>query len=51
MNISDITIHDPFVLEENGSYYLYGTRAKNFGCKVGGFDVYTSKDLRHWSEP
>ena len=32
------------------SYYLYGTRAENFGCKTGGFDVYTSTDLVNFSE-
>lgn len=51
MKIDDINIRDPFVLEENGVYYLYGTRAKNFGKWVGGFDVYTSKDLENWSNP
>lgn len=47
----DINIRDPFVLYENGKYYMYGTRAKNFGVMTGGFDVYTSSDLEHWSEP
>lgn len=51
MRISDINIRDPFVLENNGKYYLYGTRAKNFGRKAGGFDVYASADLIEWSEP
>lgn len=32
-------------------YYLYGTRAKNFGKKTGGFDVYTSHNLVDWSKP
>ena len=30
--------------------YIYGTRAENFGCKTGGFDVYTSTDLVNFSE-
>lgn len=51
MNITDINIRDPFVFEENGTYYLYGTRAENFGQKVGGFDVYISTDLKEWNEP
>lgn len=51
MKTNDINIRDPFVLEENGIYYLYCTRAKNFGKGVGGFDVYTSNDLKNWSEP
>ena len=45
MKLSDINIRDPFVLVENGTYYLYGTRAKDFGRHTGGFDVYLSKDL------
>lgn len=51
MKNNEINIRDPFVLNENGVYYMYGTRAKDFGCKVGGFDVYVSDDLKNWSEP
>lgn len=51
MKISDINIRDPFVLWENGMYYLYGTRAADFGQQVGGFDVYSSKDLIEFSDP
>ncbi len=51
MKNNEINIRDPFVLVEDGVYYLYGTRAKDFGCKVGGVDVYTSTDLEDWSEP
>lgn len=51
MKNSDINIRDPFILFENGTYYLYGTRAKNFGIHVGGFDVYTSQDMENWSQP
>ena len=47
----EINIRDPFVLVENGIYYMYGTRAKDFGYYTGGFDVYTSRDLEHWSDP
>ena len=50
MKLEEINIRDPFVLAADGTYYLYGTRAKNFGCKVGGFDVYTSNDLVNWSD-
>jgi len=46
-----INIRDPFVVYENGKYYLYGTRAKDFGYGTGGFDVYISDDLNDWSEP
>ncbi len=51
MKITDINIRDPYVLFENNKYYLYGTRAKDFGCKTGGFDVYTSDNLVDWSNP
>jgi beta-xylosidase len=51
MKINEINIRDPFVLFENGKYYMYGTRGKNFGQKTGGFDVYVSTDLENWSEP
>lgn len=51
MKLSDINIRDPFVLIENGTYYLYGTRAQNFGRNTGGFDVYLSEDLETWSDP
>lgn len=51
MKLTDINIRDPFILKEGEIYYLYGTRAKDFGKKVGGFDVYTSKDLVEFSEP
>lgn len=47
----EINIRDPYVLEVEGVYYLYGTRAKGFGKKTGGFDVYTSLDLEEWSGP
>jgi len=51
MKLEDINVRDPFVLKEGDTYYLYGTRARNFGQNVGGFDVYSSKDLKDWSNP
>ena len=48
---NEIHIRDPFVFVENGKYYLYGTRAADFGRKTGGFDVYVSVDLAEWSGP
>ena len=48
---SEINIRDPFVLTYNGKYYMYGTRAADFGIKTGGFDVYVGTDLENWSEP
>lgn len=51
MKITDINIRDPFVLCDSGKYYLYGTRANNFGVHTKGFDVYVSEDLENWSNP
>ncbi len=51
MKNSDINIRDPFILVHEGKYYMYGTRAANFGQNVMGFDVYISTDLENWSEP
>ncbi len=51
MKNSEINIRDPFVLCEDSKYYMYGTRARNFGRKTSGFDVYVSTDLENWSDP
>ena len=51
MKLSQINIRDPFVLPENGKYYMYGTRGANFGGMTGGFDVFISDDLEDWSDP
>ena len=51
MRNHEINIRDPFVVCENGVYYMYGTRAKDFGMRTGGFDVYISDDLENWSPP
>lgn len=51
MKNNEINIRDPFVLVYNNRYYMYGTRAKNFGVKTGGFDVYVGTDLENWSDP
>ena len=51
MQCQDINIRDPFILGEDGKFYMYGTRAANFGRQTGGFDVYISTDLTNWSDP
>ncbi len=51
MKNSEIHIRDPFILCENGLYYMYGTRGSNFGQATGGFDVYIGTDLENWSPP
>lgn len=40
--VEDLYIRDPYVLTENGTYYLYGTRG------FGQFEVFTSTDLKTW---
>ena len=50
MKGEDINIRDPFILNDNGRFYLYGTRAAHFGRGTAGFDVYTSSDLINWSD-
>ena len=50
MKFCDINIRDPFVLVENGKYYLYGTRGETAWSKAYGLDVYVSEDLENWSE-
>ncbi len=51
MKNCDIHMRDPFVLVHDGKYYMYGTRARNFGLSTAGFDVYIGDDLENWSEP
>ena len=40
----DFFIRDPYVLADNGVYYMYGTRYD------GSFDVFTSTDLMVWEK-
>lgn len=51
MKLDEIIIRDPFVLVDNGTYYMYGTRADSAWGTMDGFDCYTSKDLEDWSGP
>jgi len=51
MKCSEINIRDPYVVIKDGKYYMYGTRAENFGRGTAGFDVYVSEDMVNWSEP
>lgn len=41
----ELLLADPFVLEDNGTYYIYGTSARD------GIVVYCSKDLKKWEGP
>lgn len=52
MKREDIFIRDPFVLTENGKYYLYGSRGENvWEGNENGFDVYVSNDLENFDGP
>lgn len=51
MKLCDIHIRDPFILAENGKYYLYGTRGAETWGDSHGFDVYVSHDLVEFSDP
>ena len=49
----DIRIRDPFILPENGIYYMYGTTDLEDGSlrARNTFSVYVSVDLENFSEP
>lgn len=51
MKTSEINVRDPFVLVNEGKYYLYGTRGATCWGSADGFDVYVSTDMMNWSEP
>ncbi|SFU52173.1 glycoside hydrolase family 43 protein [Butyrivibrio sp. INlla21] len=51
MLLQEINIRDPFILPDNETYYLFGTRAKTCWGKADGFDGYKSKDLVNWDGP
>jgi beta-xylosidase len=51
MNLEKINIRDPFILINEGKYYMYGTRAETCWTSATGFDCYISKDLESWDGP
>ena len=51
LRTDEINIRDPFVLLQDGTYYLYGTRGSTCWGEATGFDVYTSRDLENWEGP
>ncbi len=42
LSLDDLFVRDPYILQANGSYYLYGTKY------FGKFVVYTSDNLQTW---
>ena len=52
MKKADIRIRDPFILVDNGFYYMYGTTNLKDGPDAKNiFSVYTSKDLEEFDGP
>ncbi len=51
MKIDEIYIRDPYILDHEDTYYMYGTRAGTCWGKADGFDCYISQDLETWSGP
>ncbi len=51
MNLEKINIRDPFILVDEGKYYMYGTRALTCWTSATGFDCYISDDLENWNGP
>ena len=47
VSADDLNVRDPFVLAENGTYYLYASKPWYGG---NGVSVYQSKDLRNWTD-
>lgn len=41
-------VRDPFIMEHNGTYYLYGTTRDVWGKSSDGFDAWYSKNLVEW---
>jgi len=53
MHSSQIQIRDPFILKDDGRYYMFGSTDENiWGDAPGvGFDVYVGNDLENWEGP
>lgn len=47
LTLRDIYIRDPFILVDNGTYYMYASSSVG---GAGGVAVFTSKDLDRWTE-
>ena len=49
MNLDKINLRDPYILVDNGRYYMYGSRGYELWGECTGLDVYVSDDLVEWS--
>lgn len=52
MRLDEIQIRDPFVLDDDGRYWLFGSTDTNiWDGPATGFDTYWSLDLEEWHGP
>src|SRR5690606_39189919 len=52
VRLDEIQIRDPFVLDDDGRYWLFGsTDANIWDGPATGFDTYWSLDLEEWHGP
>jgi arabinan endo-1,5-alpha-L-arabinosidase len=53
MHSSEIQIRDPYILKDNGKYYMFGSTDENiWGDVLGiGFNVYIGDNLENWEGP
>lgn len=51
MKTEEINIRDPYLLLDEGMYYLYGTRSATCWGEADGFDCYRSRDAIEWEGP
>lgn len=45
LKLTDINLRDPFILPDDGKYYLYGTKGSAIFGESDCFPVYVSEDL------
>ena len=51
MKTDEINIRDPYILQHEEKYYLYGTRSATTWGSADGFDCYISEDMEEWQGP
>ena len=51
LEVERIRVRDPFILAEEGNYYLYAQTQNRGKNPIKGVEVYTSRDLKKWSAP
>lgn len=51
MKTEEIHFRDPFVLNDGGTYYIYGSTGSECWGRCSGFYCYRSTDLKEWQGP